>query len=177
MPELLYLIGFPGAGKTTLLSKCLEGIPSTTVLDPFAHVVYPGGAQLGKVRGTFSGTDALSLSVQPKVVKWLSHRPYENIVAEGDRLANERFFQSVQEYGYHLTVVYLDIPPWTAAERRAERGSNQNPAWVRGRQTKVAGLASRYVRPVWWLDGCLPAKKLAETLCQHPVIRGLAAKS
>lgn len=170
MNHLLYLIGIPGAGKTSLLRAVLAGLEGVPDEGPPAHVRYPGGVMIGRERDGFGGTDALPLNVQPVVIQWLQHLDVPAVVAEGDRLANERFFRAVSAQGWRLSVVYLDVPTWIAAERRCRRGSNQDPAWIRGRESKVALLADRWSDPKWWLDGMQPLEQLAGRLREHPAI-------
>src|SRR5262245_30418630 len=98
-----YLIGAPGSGKTTVLNAALSGLSFKSLGAPIPYIVYEanggGGVQLGKISGMYSGTDAMSMSIQPEVVKWLADTPHNAIVAEGDRLANHGFFTAVQNAG------------------------------------------------------------------------------
>jgi len=178
---MLYLIGVPGAGKTTLLARALEGVPCTPVAFPFAHRRYPGGILLGAARaGGFGGTDALPMSVQPKVLAWLAGKPPPApvVVAEGDRLANDSFFHAVRALGWDLCVLALDLPPGEAAARRVARAAAlgtrpQNPRWLKGRETKVTTLAARYCPPEFRLDATLPLELLIPILRTHPMLAAL----
>lgn len=167
---LIYLIGVPGAGKSTLLAAALQGCPAVEVqAEPggFALTVYPPAVcQIGRVRKAFSGTDALSLSVQPQVVAWLPHAPFPVIVAEGDRLGNARFFEAARQV-VALTVVLLDLDPDEAGARRAERGSSQDSIWLKGRASKVRAL-----RPFvgLTLDAALPVEALAAQLLDQTAL-------
>jgi hypothetical protein len=109
------------------------------------------------------------MSIQPKALAWVAGSPYPLIVAEGDRLANRRFFDTVQLVGLDLTVVLLDTPPTVAAERRAARSGSQHHSWVQGRITKTHRLADAYqavrlagpcaaedLRALCWPGGTIP---------------------
>jgi hypothetical protein len=190
LKELLYVIGQPGAGKTTLLNAALEGCTYETITKPFGMRRYPNqevkpsgggvgcyaGVQLGVERHPFSGTDTLSMSVQPLVLNWLAETSVQYVVGEGDRLSTEKFFLSVQELEWKLTVVWLSTPGYMARDRRMSRaqktgiGTGQNECWVKGRITKVQKLAERYVKPEWCLDGGSSPKELGLQLRAHPVI-------
>ena len=165
-----YLIGQPGAGKTTLLATLLAGAVPDPHSQPVPHLAYYDrvgsilGAEIGKRRDTFAGTDALALGVQPKAVAWVHTQPFDLLIAEGDRLANDGFFKAVEGAGYTLTVLWLDTPDAEAQRRRDARGSRQNPTWVKGRVSKVAGLAQRW--PVVRLDGTRPTAELAQECWQ-----------
>ena len=143
--KFAYLIGEPGVGKTTLMNAVITGLPWFEASRPFKHLVFdlPNGtlaAHLGPYRPPFSGTDGLSMSVQPQVVDWMGALcPYEIVVGEGDRLANPSFFEATG-----ATVVLVEAADGVAAERRnsraAREGKAQNESWVAGRVTKVANL-------------------------------------
>lgn len=169
MATLYYVIGIPGAGKTSLLNAALAGVPYQAVDDYPARRVYPGGVLLGRERGVFSGTDSYPYNVQPVVLEWLVSCGLQRVLGEGDRLANDRFFRGVVAAGWNLSVIYLNTPPALAAERRKQRGSNQNLAWVKGRITKVHSLAARYAS--WELDGSLSLLDLAKAFRTTPFMR------
>lgn len=156
--KVLYLIGQPGAGKTTLVAQAIGHQAVVDVL-PFG-MVYHGWAggyavQLGFARLKFSGTDALDMSVQPKVEKWLSELKDGYVLGEGDRLGNRKFFQFLQELPHvEFVLAYLDTPDDVAADRRMARAADlrgvgdalrgQNKTWLKGRQTKVRNLAEQF---------------------------------
>lgn len=176
--QFLYVIGVPGSGKTTALRTVLGLVPSQQHEKPIAHVVYPDGIQLGAERGKFSGTDAMPLNVQPQAIKFIGTHPAAILVAEGDRLANDGFFQAVKAHGYALSVVYLDCPPEVAEERRLKRaadGIQQNRIWVKGRETKVRNLAEKWAPLDWWIDANVPPDQLSASLGRHPVLQTLTA--
>jgi energy-coupling factor transporter ATP-binding protein EcfA2 len=159
--DLLYLIGVPGSGKTTLAKALFSAIPAEIRKAPFLHVVHPGGVEIGGPRESFGGTDALPMNIQPKVLPFLTASPWSVAWAEGDRLANERFFIAVLAAGWKLHVVLLDTPLAECALRRERRGSNQSPTWLAGRVTKVRNLSS-------WaklkLDGTKTVEEMVDTL-------------
>ncbi len=151
MRKFIYIIGEPGAGKTFLTAALAEGQLAHPMSSPIPHTVYGDGgvAQLGRDRGEFGGTDALGMAVQPTIEAWLHQRPYPTLFAEGDRLANAKFFAAVQRAGYDLRVIWLRTPPEIAARRRDDRAREmgrrpQNESWVRGRRSKVERLAERF---------------------------------
>lgn len=120
---------------------------------PFAHRIYADGVvELGRRRSTgFSGTDALGMSVITRVEPWLADLEAPVLFGEGDRLANARFFRAAQARG-PLEVVLLEDPAGLASARRAQRGSNQKPAWLRGRESKVFNLAAEWATRIFYAD-------------------------
>jgi hypothetical protein len=103
-------------------------------------------AQLGYRRETFGGTDALGMAAQNHVLDWLSEAPYTHVLAEGDRLANAKFFSAVQAMGFRLHLFVLDLPQEVLDARRAARnaaiGKAQDDRWLATRKTKVTNLVS-----------------------------------
>jgi GTPase SAR1 family protein len=140
----LYIIGEPGVGKSTLVEHLTRDLPYEEAERPFHHRFYDAGVmELGKRREDFSGTDALAMNVQPTVEQWVSDIRPRLLLAEGDRLANDRFFRALKAMGYTLWL-YAIHGPETAEARRAQRGSDQNVVWLRGRLSKVKNLIGRW---------------------------------
>jgi GTPase SAR1 family protein len=162
-PHLLYIIGVPGSGKSTLVAELVRGKRRRVYKEPFAHTDYidDGFIQLGREREGHSGTDALSMSVQPKVIAALEAQVWPRVLGEGDRLANKAFFDAARAAGYHVDVVLLDTPEPVAAQRRAARGTNQDPTWLKGRISKVEHLVEEVTI---WLDGTKPVDQIAALL-------------
>ena len=168
-----YLIGEPGSGKSTLLRALTEGIDRERRSKPFAHTVYRRdgrtvAAQLGGEHPSFPGTDRLSMSVQPVAIDWLMGAPAPFVLAEGDRLATAGFFNALTEWTDEWTLIHLDTPAETAASRRAQRPGDQDPAWVKGRQTKVSKLVSIHQARLVTLDGRQTVEELAEEVRRLP---------
>lgn len=174
MKHLLAIIGQPGAGKTTALRLALRGVPCHPVVGCPPFIAYPSGVQLGVDRpGGFSGSDGYSLSVQPLVIAWLRDAPFCYVLTEGDRLSNDGIFQAALSFGYDLQIAWIDTPDDIAAARRLLRGSLQDPAWVRGRQTKVSRLVERWSARVTRIDGRGEAEEIANRLSTTKVIKRL----
>lgn len=148
--NFLYLIGEPGSGKSTLFAELLKGREPTVWKRPIPYLEWGDDViELGGRRDEFGGTDVMALSVQPKASAFVEAKPAKYLLAEGDRLANPKFFKAVEDAGYDLNVVLLETPPLTAQKWRSERAERlqkpeQNPAWVQGRATKVRALAERW---------------------------------
>jgi hypothetical protein len=174
--HLLYVIGVPGSGKTTLTRQLVLGRRRRVLSKPFALTLYEDGlVQLGRDRLGHGGTDALSMSVQPSAVAALQTGAWERVLAEGDRLANMAFFEAARDAGYEVDVVHLRVPLEVAAQRRAERGTNQDERWLAGRASKVRNLAERVAltpgMQLIELDGHWPVDHSVAVLASHPVVR------
>ena len=161
MDWLVYVVGYPGSGKTTAMQKAIglaDGFEHDRLLqtEPFAHTVYASGiVELGRQRTTYGGTDALPLNAQPVVEQWLSEIDVPVIVAEGDRLANRKFFNAACGYNEmnqecdsrYLCFVHIKCPEIIARKRAWERGSRFNEAWLKGRISKVNSLVRAASKP------------------------------
>lgn len=163
-----YLIGEPGAGKSTLMSALTEHLDREPRTMPFAHSLLMRddrvvAAELGAAHDTFPGTDRLSMNVQPRAVAWLDTAPASVVLGEGDRLATFGFIAALHVACSQSTVLWVRVPDDVGEQRRRERGSSQNAAWVRGRKTKVARLVDAltdYGVQVVALDGTRPVADL-----------------
>jgi hypothetical protein len=134
-----------------LLGAITATLSGFQITRPFARKVYNEAevVELGATRPPFSGTDTLSLSVQPKVLEWAKLPDYPDIVGEGDRLANSKFFTAMRDLGYDLNIVNCYAPEHVVAERRSRRIldhqlTEQDPTWIRGRNTKVEALVASW---------------------------------
>jgi hypothetical protein len=139
--DMLGVLGEPGIGKSSLVAELVKGSDYRTAARPFARVMFScGPLYLGSFRDEYPGTDALSMSAQPKVIDFLREERPEYVLWEGDRLANDAFLEASVSMGYRLHLYYLTGQN-LATERRAARGSHQNETWLKGRRTKHARLA------------------------------------
>lgn len=134
--------------------------------------------ELGVARAAFSGTDGLSMSVQPKVLQWMEAMEPELVLGEGDRLTNGSFFLGVLELGYELRLAHLRVPPEVASARRLARAQElgrpaQNDTWVRGRKTKVEGVVNEFAGHVISLDATSDPPCMLSRLFDDPVVQAL----
>lgn len=151
--RLIYLVGQPGSGKSMLMSLLTANLLRLSYEPPEVPVAHDVlidkvtgaiiGAEIGKRRAFFSGTDALPSSVIEKAIPWVESEPYELLLAEGARLANIRFLKAAME-NYQVILAFLDHPDAEAWRRaRAKQiGHEQNPAWVKGRMSASRNLAA-----------------------------------
>lgn len=149
--KIIAIFGEPGSGKSTLMKRLMEELEvSREVHNDFKLVPYHKNGKihiLGKYEEgeTFGGTDKMSMAVQPEAVKFLAQLPSDSIVLfEGDRLCTASFLEDCVEK-YDTKIVYLRTSKETRTERYAERGSNQDETWLRGRESKISNIRSNFV--------------------------------
>ena len=138
------------------------------------------GAELGKRRANFPGTDTLAMNVLPAASKWVSEHFFDVICAEGDRLTHIRFLDAAAQGGYRVNL-FLLTGRMSALDARCEaRGSQQNRNWRMGRATmclRVAAHAEEAGYRVWHLDAEQPTSELAAFIREQvPVLEQLNEK-
>lgn len=146
--RLIYLVGAPGSGKSTLMGHLIpaewlrvfrddQGMPRTELF----HADQLVGAELGRHRASFSGTDALAMNIHPHALRWIAAAPHPIVFGEGQRLGTKRFLEAARNAGRAVDLVWLDTPEDECRRRREARGSRQNPQWVKAATTRASGLA------------------------------------
>ncbi len=147
--KVIAIGGEPGAGKSTLMNKILDQYSWKMEYNKVKLVPYltntDGVYVLGKYfeeGQTFSGTDRMSMAVQPEAIKFLATLEKNAVVLfEGDRLFTASFLEHCVE-NYDTDILYLETDKTIREERYKERGSNQNETWLQGRETKIANILS-----------------------------------
>lgn len=174
-PVLTYLIGEPGSGKSTLAGHLFRGIRSANRDKPFSHRLTTNGVYaLGHTANPeYPGTDTLSMSVQPVVIDWLERTLPFFVFGEGDRLGTTSFFAEAERIGYNVNVWMLEGADVAALQRRI-RGSNQDPTWLAGRQSKVRNIAE--AREVHRLPAGSALPFLESLMADDPLVRQLRGK-
>lgn len=137
--------GEPGSGKSTLMKEIIKHFEVEPKYDSVKLVPYLqkdnvyilGKYEEGEV---FSGTDRMSMAVQPDAIKFLATLPTDSVVLfEGDRLFTASFLEDCLDK-YDLKIIYLSTKKEVRQDRYKDRGSNQNETWLQGRETKIANI-------------------------------------
>lgn len=145
MKRVIAIGGIPGSGKSTLMKKIIETLSPTEKYNSYKLVPYLqknsiyilGKYEEGEV---FSGTDRMSMAVQPEAIKFLDSLEKDSIILfEGDRLFTSSFLEHCIDK-YELDIVYLKVDNEVREERYKQRGSDQNKTWIQGRETKINNI-------------------------------------
>ena len=144
---VLFLVGEPGCGKTTLAKRLIE--PDSYLIPSPKWTVGMKVCAAGHYSGsTFDGADTVPYNgVDAALTLWEADlRALPLTIFDGDRFSNagvvERLRASGAQQGLSIRCIHLHVPENIAASRRAQRGSNQNPSWLKGRKTKAARFAA-----------------------------------
>lgn len=171
MSIVVYLIGAPGTGKTTLARSLLGfpeprpgklplpshyrliGKPKWTVTARSEEVMATGGSicAAGHYTGaTFDGGDTVSYTgALDAMAYWTEHFLKLRLLTllDGDRFSNSSVLDYLVNHPLSPLIrvlgVHLVASPELLAARRSQRGSNQNPIWMKGRETKARNFAMK----------------------------------
>jgi len=146
--NLLYICGAPGVGKSTVSRALREpwdcevmrhtAVPHIQLRHPVSGT--PQGLELGLPRDDFPGTDALSMSIAPAALQFLSSSYASFATGEGARLATRPFLEALAARGVAVTLVRLAADPELLEERWRARGAKQSPSWRKGADTRARRL-------------------------------------
>lgn len=147
--ELLYVCGAPGVGKSTLMRELRapwdcevmgrEVVPHVRLRNVASGSIH--GLELGVPRPQFPGTDALSMSISPHALSFLSSVYHPFVMAEGARLATRPFLGTLAQQGVRVTLVQLTAHPSLLDERWRLRGAKQSVSWRKGAATRADRIA------------------------------------
>lgn len=143
------LIGEPAVGKTTVMKRIINGldlIPSKLGKARWMESSVEKIIVMGSYEGhMFDGTDRLSMACYSDLEQALeyfkTHKSDYRILWEGDRLARDRWLDALLSNGYELMLYHLWGDGESVAERRDNRGTDQNISWVNGRRSLCVRLS------------------------------------
>lgn len=182
MRKIVAVGGNPGSGKTSLFKSFMKNKEFTDYKDKLVSAHYNSENNLyilgryseGEV---FSGTDRLSMAVQPQLQAWLISNS-SNILFEGDRVFNSSFLEFCSKLpNTKLEIIYLNVEQNVLQERYKERNSNQSDKFLQGRETKYNNILSNFDLREYIItfenknleDQSIILKYLNDTLCQTTI--------
>jgi len=156
-PEMPYIIGFggePATGKSTVMKTAMAKFATDWELFEINGYGYGikcmvSSAKQVTVLGhyiqgeAYGGTDRMSMSIQPSVVKMLSHgvdNKSWGFWFEGDRLFNAKFLHTIKDEIRWPNFFFVISSKPEAIEARHVVRDHQNETWLAGRKTKVANI-------------------------------------
>lgn len=139
---LTIVIGGSGVGKTTYVkNRFLQGeYIATTDIVPVTLIKGTHTALIGKygVGIRTEGTDTLSYTILPRIKREIEKlcRDGWNVVVEGDRINNTKFFDWILMKGLACELVLIVVPLDTAMLRLRIAGSHITKTFALGTATK-----------------------------------------
>jgi hypothetical protein len=125
------LLGFDG--KLPPLNLSLVPKPKWTICGPLVAAGHYTG-------DTFDGADTVPYNGALAALEFWSKEllPTAHLTLfDGDRFSNKNSFDFVKAKADKTHIFHLGADASSLAARRAARGSNQNPTWLAGRETKA----------------------------------------
>lgn len=164
----LFVVGSPGVGKTTLVRLMLQPAEERRILQAPKFTVCGRTVAAGHYTGaTFDGADTVPYNGALPALDFFQQalkRKCDLAIFDGDRFSNANCLARLQKMKRTtVACVHLVANDECIAERCAERGSEQNATWLKGRVTKAKNFAAR-VDPCLELDATKAPEELYEEL-------------
>lgn len=149
MKKIIAVAGQPGTGKTTLFREFMKNYTwekqEPKKMLPVMYCKELDLYVLGKYEEgeLFAGTDRLSMAVQPIAEEFVDEC-VSNILFEGDRLTNSKFYDFLLEQDADVEFIVLTVSDATREQRYKDRGSEQSETFLKGRETKISNILSNF---------------------------------
>lgn len=158
MHTAVFVVGPPGVGKTSAVREILGGNYKNYTHPDTAKVKWclqEGGPWVFAGHygvGTFDGADTVPNDGWiPCMEHWereiLPNPQYKYTLFDGDRFSHANCQKFLEDRGVRVLCVHLTAPDEIMDARRKERGSDQNPTWLKGRVSKARNFADRFLPP------------------------------
>mgnify|MGYP003640436738 CR=1 FL=1 len=156
MHTAIFVVGPPGVGKTSAV-RILLGGSYTNFTHPDTKKVkwcfqdggpYVFAGHYGK--GTFDGADTVPNDGWVPCMEYWEEKilPQEGItvtVFDGDRFSHGNCVKFLEDRGVRVLCAHLTASDEVMDARRKQRGSDQNPTWLKGRVSKARNFAQRFI--------------------------------
>ena len=138
--RILALGGKPATGKTTLLRDVINSYkPYIKFNFGLVRGMYFSKHSLYIIgiydKSVFSGTDKLSMAVQPDFIRFCSKITDGKILFEGDRLFNQSLFNKVD-----CDIMIIEVNENTEKLRHKKRNDNQSQKFIKSKHTKIENI-------------------------------------
>jgi AAA15 family ATPase/GTPase len=147
MLKVIAIGGMPGTGKTAVMNAILAELETGKLFGykTCKGIKFESGIIiLGVYDGnTFSGTDRLSMSVQPDA---------------------KQLFNHLVESGEYLEIILLKSKEDELEKRYKKRGSNQGESWLKGRRTKYTTLETIWEMTIFDNDNFEDQKQIVKNI-------------
>ena len=139
--RIIAIGGEPATGKTTIMKRIIKDyMPFKT----FKYGLVRGMAndKLNIVgiydKSLFSGTDKLSMAVQPHFFKFVEKCSNKVILFEGDRLFNQSLFDKVD-----CEIIVIKANKEEVHKRHIQRKDTQTEKFIKAKRTKIENIIQK----------------------------------
>jgi GTPase SAR1 family protein len=150
----LFVLGPPAAGKTSMVRCLMEQLDPRQlrhlVPAPKWTVFPPAFAAAGHYAGNrFDGADTVPYNGVAPALGYAKNvlQDVPLLIFDGDRFSHAGARAQVEAAGWKAVAAHLSAAPDDMAARHALRratGSNQNPTWLLGRETKARRFSETF---------------------------------
>jgi dephospho-CoA kinase len=150
--RILAIGGKPATGKTTIIKEIIKAFkPYVKFKFGLVRGMYFDKQQLYIIgiydKSVFSGTDKLSMAVQPDFIRFLKKIDNGKIIFEGDRLFNQSLFNKIK-----CDIMVLEVNNETEKYRHKKRNDNQSVKFIKSKETKIENIKKNNIVKVYRND-------------------------
>lgn len=138
--RIIAIGGVPATGKTTLMRKIIKYyMPLKTFKYKLVRGLYNKNKNIYIIGiyndELFSGTDKLSMAVQPNFIEFLSKIKNSKVIFEGDRLFNQSLFDEIE-----CKKIILQAEKNIINQRHIKRNDSQTEKFLKAKKTKIKNI-------------------------------------
>jgi len=136
--------GVPATGKTTMMREIIKNyLPLKTFKYKLVRGLYNNKSNIYIIgiydNSLFSGTDKLSMAVQPDFLELVNKTSDATFIFEGDRLFNSSLFSKVD-----CDIFVLKVDEDIIEKRHIDRKDNQTEKFKKSKQTKIQNIIEKH---------------------------------
>lgn len=139
--SIYIVIGQSASGKTTYVTKNFITEELQRLDKPFKHTISGKNLLLGHygLERRCCGTDTMSMSILPFLIEHFKEvlNKSENIIGEGDRINNQKFFDYIKNLNIPVKVILFECSIEESLKRLKEAGSTIGETFVKTTKTKA----------------------------------------
>jgi uridine kinase len=138
--RIIAIGGEPASGKTTLVKKILKKFNLKKFKYGFVRGYYVNNIYFIGIynKDLFSGTDKLSMAVQPHFIKFCNSIKNSVIVFEGDRLFNQSLFDKL-----NCKIIIITANEEIKKQRHIDRRDTQTDKFLKAKKTKIKNIKNK----------------------------------
>ena len=133
--------GEPASGKTTIMKSIIKDyMPFKTFKYGLVRGIKNNKINIVGIydKSLFSGTDKLSMAVQPHFLKFVEKCSNEVILFEGDRLFNQSLFDKVD-----CEIIVIKANKEEVHKRHIQRKDTQTEKFIKAKRTKIENIIQK----------------------------------